>query len=455
MTATAVGPALPLRLVAPTPRWWRDASLAVAGGSLVAVVGLWLAGHPQLTSPGQGLTSLGRLTGLVGSDLLLLQVLLMARIPVVERSFGQDALARTHRLVGFSSFNLVLAHVVLVLVGYSALDSRNLVSETVNVVWTYPGVLLATAGFAALVMVVVTSVKAARATLRYESWHLLHLYAYLGVALALPHQLWTGGDLVSRPAARAFWWTAWGLTALAVLVFRVGLPVLRSLRHQLVVDRVVREAPGVVSVHLTGRDLHALPVRAGQFFVFRFAGDGVTRGNPYSLSAAPDGRSLRITAKDLGDGSRRLAGLRPGTRVWVEGPYGRLTSDARTQPKLAVLTAGIGLTPGLALLQETPDDAVLVHRTHAADDPLLAAELAALERRGVRVVRLAGPRADRASWLPRQAAHLSDREALHRLIPDLAERDLYVCGGAGWADDAAAAAADLPPAQVHVERFSW
>ena len=44
-------------------------------------------------------------------------------------------------------------------------------------------------------MVVVTSVQAARQQLRYESWHLLHLYAYLGVGLALPHQLWTGQEL--------------------------------------------------------------------------------------------------------------------------------------------------------------------------------------------------------------------------------------------------------------------
>ena len=56
--------------------------------------------------------------------------------------------------------------------------------------------LLATAGTALLVMVVVTSVRAARRRLRYESWHLLHLYAYLGVGLALPHQLWTGTDFV-------------------------------------------------------------------------------------------------------------------------------------------------------------------------------------------------------------------------------------------------------------------
>ena len=42
----------------------------------------------------------------------------------------------------------------------------------------------------------------------------------------------------------------------AVLVWRVGLPLYRTLRHGLRVTSVVPEGDGVVSVYLTGRDLH-------------------------------------------------------------------------------------------------------------------------------------------------------------------------------------------------------
>ena len=69
--------------------------------------------------------------------------------------------------------------------------------------------LLAAAGTACLVMVVVTSVRAARRRLRYESWHLLHLYAYLGVGLALPHQLWTGQEFLASPGADRLLVDAW------------------------------------------------------------------------------------------------------------------------------------------------------------------------------------------------------------------------------------------------------
>jgi len=420
---------------------------------------LWLQGGglQALISPVDVLTSVGRLTGLVASDLLLVQVLLMARIPLVERSYGQDELARIHRLVGFTSFTLMVAHIVLVTFGYAAQDSgRGVIAEAVHLVLDYPGMMLATAGTGALVMVVVTSVRRARARLGYESWHLLHLYAYLGAGLALPHQLWTGTDFTSRPLATAFWWVAWAGTAAAVVICRIALPIWRTAYHRLVVDRLVTESPGVVSVHLTGRRLDRLPVRAGQFFIFRFLdGPGWTRGNPYSLSAAPDGRSLRITVKDLGHGSRRLANLRPGTRALIEGPYGRLTSDVRTCGKMAVLTAGIGITPGLALLHEHHEPgAVLVHRTSRPDDPLFADELEALQAQGVRVLRLAGSRAvGRDSWLPGRAADRSDHQALLHLIPDLLERDLYVCGSTAWAE--AAVAAGLPAQQLHLERFGW
>jgi DMSO/TMAO reductase YedYZ heme-binding membrane subunit len=204
--STAPGPR---RLVHPTHRWWRDAAGAIAWASLGIVTALWLSGGgltDLLGGPAAAVTSIGRITGLVASDLLLLQVLLMARLPFVERSYGQDELARRHRLVGFWSFTLMAVHIAFITYGYALAAGRNPLAELWNLVWTYPGMLLATAGTAALTMVVVTSIRAARGRLRYESWHLLHLYAYLGVGLALPHQLWTGADFLSSPAATVFWW---------------------------------------------------------------------------------------------------------------------------------------------------------------------------------------------------------------------------------------------------------
>lgn len=146
-------------------------------GSLLLVSYWWATGggFEALGSWVAGLTSTGRLTGLLASVLLLVQVLLMARLPVLEHAFGQDRLARIHRLVGFSSFNLMIGHIVLITWGYATGKVTSTPATLWDLIINSPGMLLATAGTVALIMVVITSIKAARRTLRYESWHLLHL----------------------------------------------------------------------------------------------------------------------------------------------------------------------------------------------------------------------------------------------------------------------------------------
>jgi predicted ferric reductase len=449
----------------PTPRWWADAAGLAVGLSLIIVTALWVGnrGVQQVLDGGpEAVSAVGRLTGLLASDLLLVQVLLMARVPLVERAFGQDRLARWHRWTGFASFHLMAMHVVLIVVGYAGAARTGPLGELWDMIVTYPGMLLATAGTALLVMVVVTSVRLARRRLRYESWHLLHLYAYLGVGLALPHQLWTGADFVGSPVARAYWWTLYAAAAGAVLVYRLGLPAWRSLRHRLVVSHVVAEGPGLTSVYLTGRRLDRLPVRAGQFFQWRFlAGPGWSRAHPFSLSGTPRNDLLRITVKDLGDGSARVAGLRPGTRALIEGPYGTFTAETYAGGPVVLLGCGIGITPLLSLLGELPyrsGEATVVYRARTGAEVAFRGELDWFARhRGVRIEYLYGPRAHRPSWLPHGLAARGDAAVLRRIAPDITHAHVYVCGPDGWADAAraAAAAAGVPAQRVHCERFAW
>lgn len=444
-----------------------DEVLRLAAGallwlSLLAVTYLWAArsGIQDLAGWTTGLNSTGRLTGLLSADLLLAQVLLMARLPWLERPFGQDRLARIHRVVGFTSFTLMLAHIGLITWGYAA--GRFL--STPGTFWSLtidsPGMMLAVAGTLCLVMVAVTSMRASRAALRYESWHLLHLYAYLGVGLALPHQLWTGQEFLASTAATVYWWSAWAIAAGAILVFRLGLPIWRSLRHRLRVTEVTHEIAGTFSITMSGRALDRLRPAAGQFFTWRFlTRDGWTRGHPYSLSSAADGQSLRITVKVAGDGSAALSSLTPGTRVVIEGPYGRLTSRSRTRQSLVFIGAGVGITPLRALAEEfdyEPRDAVFIQRY--SEHPLFPDELDALSReRGLGLLLLPGPRRSAESWLPGGLPDRDDAAMLRHWIPDVAERDLFICGPDEWAAAVVSAAehAGVPSTQIHIESFSW
>jgi len=447
------------------PGWWRDAVGVGTWLSMLVVVALWISGGgiQALGSVAGGFTSLGRLTGLVASDLLLIQVLLIARIPVVERVYGQDELVRRHRLVGFWSFNLMLAHLVAIVIGYALAANLNPFVQFWEMVVDYPGMLLALAGTLLLVLVVVTSIRTARRKLRYESWHLLHLYAYLGVGLALPHQLWTGQEFLSSAFATAYWWGLWIAAVAAIGIWRVGVPIYRTFAHDLRVTAVVRESPDVVSVWMRGRNLLDMPVAAGQFFNWRFlSGPGWSRSHPYSLSAVPTGDTLRITVKELGDGSHALAGVTPGSRVVIEGPYGRLHAGVRTRQKVTLLASGIGISPLRALLEDLPaqpGDVTLLYRARSEADLVLRAELEEIaSRTGARVYYLVGRRLPgRSSWLPESAGSLTDAAALAQLVPDIASNDVFLCGANEWMDAARRAAIEcgVPAANIHDERFSW
>jgi predicted ferric reductase len=334
----------------------------------VVIVLMWLrhGGLDQLGSPGGPFTAAGQLTALLGTYLALVQLVLMGRSPWLDQAFGMDRLAWAHRWLGFATIWLIGAHGILTTAGYALGDGRGVADEAIHLLTTFPYVLWATAGFALFVMIGVSSLRAARRRLSYETWFGLHLYAYLAIALAFLHQLFVGADFMHDQLAAIYWIGLYVLAVSLVLVFRVGQPLWTSLRYRLRVAAVVAEGPGVVSVYISGRDLDRLAVRSGQYFVFRFlTRDGWWRGHPYSISSAPNGRWLRVTVKALGDDSARIGRLPVGTRVFVEGPYGILTGARRTRPAVTLIAGGIGIAPLRALLESLParaGDLTLIYR---------------------------------------------------------------------------------------------
>ena len=161
---------------------------AFVAGNAAVMVWLWVHGGnlSDDLSTGELLTSLARITGLLGAYSALLQVLLLARLPPVERLFGFDRLTVWHRWNGHACLDLVLAHVVLSVWGYALLDKISVPKEVSTMLGggIYPGMITATVGTALLIAVVVTSVVIVRRRLRYESWYAVHLLAYAGIALA-------------------------------------------------------------------------------------------------------------------------------------------------------------------------------------------------------------------------------------------------------------------------------
>ena len=453
----AAEPALPARARPrrrPAPRRPRvvDALTALAGLGLGITLALGVSAESagSLQAPGGVATALGRLTGLGAAYAMVVVVSLVARIPPLERTIGQDRLVAWHRRLGPWPLYLLCAHGALITIGYARAAGDGVLHQLGQLLWTYPGVLAATVGFALLMAAGVTSYRLARRRLAHETWWAVHLYTYLALVLSFSHQVNTGTSFVGHPVARAWWTALWAGTLAIVLISRVGLPVWRTLRHRVKVVGVRPEGPGTVSVLLAGRRLERLPIAGGQFLQWRFLLPGHWwQAHPYSLSAVPARGRMRITVKALGDHSAALADLRPGTRVAIEGPYGAFTADAGKGDRFLLVGAGVGVTPIRALLEDLPDDAdvIVLLRGSRRDDLVLRDEVAEhVARRHGRLHELVGPR---------ESVPL-DARALRRLVPDLRTRDVYVCGPGGFTDAVvrAARAAGVRRSHIHHETFA-
>jgi predicted ferric reductase len=297
--------------------------------------------------------------------------------------------------------------------------------------------------------------RAARSRLVRETWYSIHLYVYLAVALSFAHQLAVGSDFSGDAVARWWWGALTAATVVALVWFRLVVPISFNVRHRFRIAHVTVEAPGVVSYHVRGRAMRSVRAEAGQFFQIRLlTREGWWRSNPFSLSAPPDGHALRFTIKALGDHSARLQHVAPGTRVMLEGPLGTFTASRRTRPRVALIAGGIGITPLRAMLDDLmrgASEITLLYRVARREDILFEDELHRYYEAGVDVRILVDDRIgdDRTDSL--------GVPALRTLVPDLASRDLYLCGPPAFVDALTGRLRQVGVSQsrIHHERFDY
>lgn len=428
--------------------------IAVWAGA-VAVLWLWWANTPSLADTNAKILNAGRITGLLAGYLMALVVLQMARVPALERRVGSDRVARWHAMSGRYTISLVLAHVVLTMYGYALQAGKgfgDIVQQTVDSVGQLPDLGKATIGTGLLVLIALLSMGPVRRRIPYDFWYHVHLLTYAVVFLTFWHQLSTGNDFVVEPTAKTFWYALYGSVTALVLWYRILTPLRLNLRHRMRVEAVIEETPGVVSVLITGRRLHRIGAEPGQFFRWRFLAPGMRfSSHPYSLSAAPRPNMLRITVKAIGDHSSALRGLRPGTRVWAEGPYGALTAQRRSRGKVLLVAGGVGITPMRALFETLPGaagDLTLLYRANTTQDLALWDELAQIaQERGARLMyAVNSPEGERPDI---------SADTLRRKLPDIDRHDVFMCGPPGFAQQVyeALRGAGVPARRIHHESF--
>lgn len=419
---------------------------AAIGAVLLAIT--WWRGAPLDTGAGGALTDAGRLVGLLAGYVAVLQVLLRARLPFIERGLGTDRINTTHAVLGPYLLVLIAAHVSLVTAGYSAASGESLTGQLATLVTSFPYVAWAAVGSAVLLVVGAVSHERVRRRMRYEWWHLMHLAAYAALALVFFHQVTIGEHFRHDNRLRWAWTALFAGTATLVVASRLAKPLWLAARHRFVVRSVEPVTADVVLVRIAGRRLDRLRLEPGQYFRWRFLARGAwSAANPYSVTAT-SADELHIAVSMAGDHSAKARALRPGTRVIAEGPSGGfgVVPDA---PALLV-AGGIGITPLRAILatRNSMAPTTVVYRVSKDDDLAFRCDLDRLagEGRG-RLHYIVGARGSARTTL--------SPTRLRALCPELADAHVYICGSAGFvtAVRAAVRAAGVPRARVHHESF--
>lgn len=395
--------------------------------SAMTVVAIVLSPPASLA---EALDAAGRASGIIGLAMLLLAAALSARVPKLDRWFGGlTRLWKTHHRLGAGSLILLLLHPVLLSLAQadSGLDAAVQLLFPPLKDWSI------WAGWAGLLLMMVFLAPSFSffGHPDYRRWKLLHRLAGPAVILALVHA-WQYGRTLPADVDKWLWIVLAALAVGAVAWRFVFSRRIGRLRYR--VARVIAVANNLVELVLEPAGRRRLEYDAGQFVYMapfdRALSAGHGEEHPYTLSSSPDEENLRIAVKDLGDASRAIQTIRPGTRVTIEGPYGRFfpAREAGGEPlKQVWIAGGIGITPFLGRARwlsgrERRCDVRLVYCVQDEARARFLEELRAIaeEMDGFEVI---------PHFFYRQGPLDSEFLAAH--VPDLAERESFICGPPG------------------------
>ncbi len=417
----------------------------------------WSNSGPQLF---QGISlafiSLGRLCGLFAVYAVLLQLVLIGRSPWIEKIFGLDKLSRIHRLNGKIAICFILLHPLLLTLGYSLDRKTGFIHQFLFFVTKFEDVFEAFIAVILFSFIVFLSLSIARKRLKYETWYYVHIFNYLAIFLAWSHQLKNGEDFLSNNLFVFYWYGLYIFVLINHILFRFIRPWFNFFKYRFYVTDIIHETDDVISVIITGKNIENFKVKPGQFLIVRFlTKDLWWQAHPFSFSKYPDGQSIRLSIKNVGDFTSVIPRIKKGSYVYIDGPFGIFTKEVITKEKILFIAGGIGITPIRSLLEQLvreKRDIVLMYSNKIKKEIVFKNEFDKLQKEfSFSVYYFLSQEQESGFYSGR-----IDGQQIEKLVKDFKKRDIFLCGPVSMMD---AIKKDLlvrgvPAHQIHYEQFS-
>ncbi len=439
------------------------------GLCLVPVV-MWFQIHPlsTLQTPVAVMLSIGRLTGLIGLVMYALNLVYATRLRFLEYWFGGlNRVYIAHHLLGGLALIMLSFHPLFLALRYVGTNIKQAALQLIpnglfplsalfdttsqyhQVVLQQWATMLGSIAFWGMVglLLVTFFIK-----LPYRLWLFTHKFLGLAFFIGGLHVLFINSDTSTNPALK---WYILSLTAIGIIAFvyktLVGNIFIR--RYKYIIEDVKTVAGNVTQVRMKPPS-HMLSFTAGQFIFVRFhqPGSPVSREwHPFTISSSPKDELLEISVKSLGDYTKTLAALSPGTVAEVEGAYGRFGYRNFSSRDQIWIAGGIGITPFLSMIKDLPAQGHKVDLYYAVKTE---SELIDWDKLGQH----AGARFKEVRVIPfigdKQQGHL-DMSFIEQTSGALKGKDFFICGPPPMMQGLRKQLHDrgIPGTSIHTEEF--
>jgi predicted ferric reductase len=412
--------------------------------------------------------SLGRLFGIYAQLMLLFQVMLVARIKLLEDAFGFEKMNTVHRFTGLFVLLFLFAHPILLAYGYATQFGAGFWEQMYSFVVSWRDVIGGAFAIGIYAAVGLTSWHIVRYKLKYEYWYGVHFLTYLALFAGFGHQ--NSYVTFGHGGIAALFWQGLMLGTVGLfLAYRWVYPIWLTRKHRFVVEKVVTENDNTVSIFVTGRKMDEFIFEAGQYTAWRFHFGSLRRQfhtgfifpHPFSFSQTYNGTNIRMTAKALGDFTRQLPQLEVGTRVTIARPLGRFVlprvdklHGVDPTTKLLFIGGGIGITPLRALAEAAQGlglDSTLLYGAKVRSDFALLNECKKFCTKVTCFVS--------NEVITEQGFYsgVIDATAIERECPDVRTRHVYVCGPKPMMMSIVTQLGEMgvPTSRIHYEKFGY